>query len=440
MKLYKTDWLVVSADEVLEKMALVVDQGKVISRISWEETGEFLDRNPGAEMADYTAHILFPGFINAHMHQYGLLSHGIPVHGEIRDFEDFLKIFWWPLVEDRIRMKQIGITTRFSAAEMIRSGVTGFCDTLEAPLAEEGALIEQAKIVESIGMKAILSLESSERIDRENGMRCLDENAELIRWCRKNSRLVEGAVCTHTSFSCSVPFLKKAADMAESLEALWQFHLSESRYEPDYAEKHFSSLPVSHYYREGLLSSRVLASQCVKVTEEEIALLRETGVRSVHMPVSNCEVGGGFAPVPAMLKAGVPVALGSDGYDNNFLNVMKMAFLVHKSVLEDPSVMPARDVFRMATESGARALGWENCGTLETGKDADFVCLSRSLPTPVTKENIFDQLVVYGKKESISHVYRQGEALLNKGLLTTLDMDALTEEAAEIAAEFWRNL
>ncbi len=440
MKLYKTDWLVVSADKVLEKMTLVVDQGQVRSWISWDETQEFLSRNPGAEMADFTAHILFPGFINAHMHQYGLLAHGIPVHGEIRDFEDFLKIFWWPLVEDRIRMKQIGITTRFSAAEMIQSGVTGFCDTLEAPLSEEGSLIEQAKIVESIGMKALLSLESSERIDLDNGMRCLEENAELIRWCRENSRLVGGAVCTHTSFSCSVPFLKKAADLAGSLDSLWQFHLSESRYEPDYAAEHFSSLPVNHYYREGLLSSRVLASQCVKVTEEEIALLSETGVRAVHMPVSNCEVGGGFAPVPAMLKAGIPVALGSDGYDNNFLNVMKMAFLVHKSVLEDPSAMPARDVFRMATESGAQALGWTDCGTLETGKDADFVCFSRSIPTPVTRENLFDQIVVYGKKESISHVYRQGEALLENGKLTTLDREALTEEAAETAAEFWRGL
>ena len=74
------------------------------------------------------------------------------------------------------------------------------------------------------------------------------------------------------------------------------------------------------------------------------------------MPVSNCEVGGGIAPVPAMLKAGIEVALGTDGYINDFFTVMKEAFLIHKANEETTEVMSAPEVFRMATEFGAKAM------------------------------------------------------------------------------------
>jgi len=440
IKLYSADWIVVSADLVLKDHILAVKEGRVLSCFPRQELEFFLRSNPGALPPSIKSGILFPGFINAHMHQYGVYAHGIPSGKAPGDFESFLKDYWWPLVEDRLRLEQITLSARYSASEMIRSGITGFCDTLEAPLAEPGILIEQAKAVETTGLRAVLSLESSERISLENGRRCLAENEALIRWARANSLSVEGFVCTHTSFSCSLEFMEDAAALADTLGTSWQFHLSESRYEPDYALSHWGCSPAERYARAGLLSPRVLASQCVKVTPEEIGILSAHGVRAVHMPVSNCEVGGGFAPVPAMLAKGMNVALGTDGYDNNFLNVMKMAFLVHKSVAESPLVMPARDVFRMATEGGAGVLGWNDAGTLEVGKSADFVCMTGALPTPVSEENIFDQIVVYAREEYISHVYRGGEALMEAGRLTRLDQTALAGEVRESAAKFWREL
>ena len=75
------------------------------------------------------------------------------------------------------------------------------------------------------------------------------------------------------------------------------------------------------------------------------------------MPLSNCEVGGGIAPVPDLLAAGVTVGLGSDGYITDMFEVMRGAFLIHKAHRQDPRVMPANVVWKLATEGGAQALG-----------------------------------------------------------------------------------
>lgn len=438
MTLYCADWLVVNPDLVLQDSALLVHNDTVEQILNKADTEKLMSEDP--DLVSESHHLIFPGFINAHMHQYGLLSHGIPIHVEINDFEDFLKKFWWPFVEDRIKGHEVLVTSRASAAELISSGVIGFCDTLEAPLSEPGTLISQAEEIEKIGMRAVLSLESSERISEDNGIYCLKENEKLIRWCRENSSLVSGIVCTHTSFTCSLPFLEKAAVLAESLDAPWQFHLSESRYESDWTMKHHKLRAVPLLDRNGLLSDRVIASQCVKVYSDEIDILQKRGVRPVHMPVSNCEVGGGFSPVPEMLKAGLPVAVGTDGYNNDYIQTLQMAFLVHKAALEDPAVMPAREVFRMGTIHGAKVLGWKNCGSLDIGNKADFVCMSNDFPTPLKMENLFDQIIVFGKKEFISHVYCGGKALMKDKILQTLDAEKVKEDMKECASGFWEGL
>lgn len=435
MFIIKSKYLISSVDLVYVDHSLVVDGENIVDIIPNEQAEK---KYPNAEILDKSNSILMPGFINGHMHQYGVLSRGIPANVEFKDFEGFLWDYWWPFIENRIALKEVKATTRASAMELIESGVIGFCDTLEAPNTEEGTLIEQAKILEEIGMKAILSLESCERISRENGVKCLEENASLIEWSRKNSQLVEGIMCTHTTFTCSEEFLKLAYEKAKELKAPWQFHLSESIYEVNYCLDKFNKRPVEYLDDLGLLDERVIASQCVKVDGEEIKILKDRGVRVVHMPLSNCEVGGGFAPIPDLLEAGVEVALGTDGYINDFFAVMKSAFLLHKAVKEDASVMPAKKVFKMATEYGAKVLGWEDTGRLVTGNKADFIIMEDKFKTPVTIDNIFDQIVVQGEKEYINSVYINGKAVLKDKKLKTLDKEEVVKEMEKVAEEFWK--
>ena len=435
MFIVKSKYLISSIEDVYIDHSLVLEGENIVDILPNDKVER---RYPNAKVIDKRNSILMPGFINAHMHQYGVLSRGIPANIEFKDFEGFLWDYWWPFIENRIGLKEVKATTKASAIELIESGVIGFCDTLEAPNTEEGTLIEQGKILEEIGMKAVLSLESCERISYENGVKCLDENSRLIEWSRKNSKLISGIMCTHTTFTCSDKFLKLAKDKAKELNAPWQFHLSESIYEVDHCLKDYGKLPVKYYDDLRLLDENVLASQCVKINEEEIKILKERNVKAVHMPLSNCEVGGGFAPIPKLLEEGVEVALGTDGYINDFFTVMKAAFLLHKASKEDASVMPASTVFKMATEYGAKVLGWKDTGKLIPNNKADFIIMEDNFKTPVTLDNIFDQIVVQGEKEYIDSVYINGRSVLENKELKIIDKKEVSKEMRAVAEEFWK--
>ena len=436
MLVLKSKFLICCSEEVYEDHALVIE-GETVKDILPNVDVE--KRYPEARCIDKSDCIVSPGFINAHMHQYGVIARGIPVEVQFKDFREFLWDYWWPYIEDRLGLEEVEVTAQASAIELIRSGVIGFCDVLEAPNTEEGTLVAQAKILEQIGIKAILSLESSERISTENGLRCIEENSRFIDWSRKYSKLAQGMICTHTTFTCSDKFLKLAQKKAGELNALWHFHLSESSYEVDFCLKNYHMPPVEYLEHLGLLGGPVLASQCVKVDKREVEILKEREVRVVHVPLSNCEVGGGFSPVPDFLESGITVALGTDGFINDFFQVMKAAFLLHKAVKEDTTVMPAATVFKMATEYGAQALGWRDSGKLKPGYKADAIVMKMGFKTPVTRQNIFDQIVVHGDKEFIDSVYVNGKAILREGRLTTIDEEAVVKEMKNAARKFWES-
>ena len=69
---------------------------------------------------------------------YGTVAHGIHTDKEIKDFSDFLNIFWWPIAEDQIDNELIEKTIAWACVESLMSGVTTIVDTLEAPNAIPG--------------------------------------------------------------------------------------------------------------------------------------------------------------------------------------------------------------------------------------------------------------------------------------------------------------
>ena len=185
-------------------------------------------------------------------------------------------------------------------------------------------------------------------------------------------------------------------------------HASEGTYEPEQALARYGERTFEYYDRLGVAGPSMLASQCVQITPREIEILAERQVRVTHMPLSNCEVGGGIAPIPDMLDAGITVGLGSDGYITDMFEVMRGAFLIHKAHRQDPRVMPASLVWRLATEGGAHALGLEKVGRLAEGWQADLQLIDSALPTPVEPWNLYDQLLLYRSRRDVPRRHGRG--------------------------------
>lgn len=437
------DWLVVAADREAEPGWGLRIVGGVVDAVGPHD--ELRGAHPDDEVVDATGQVVLPGFVNAHVHLYGTLAHGIPAPagGGPTDFWSFLDDYWWPQIEDALDIEMISAATDYVCAEMLRSGTTTFYDILEAPNALPGALLRQKEIVERRGLRGVLSFEATERAGPEIAKLAIQENLDLIDACRDpgtsnaTEALVAGMMCWHTTFTCSADYITEAFGLAADRGVMSHAHLNEGVHEGAWAEEHLGMRTVEFYDQLGIAGPRLLASQCVQLSDRERELLAERGVMVSHMPLANCEVGGGIAPMPELLDAGVTVGLGSDGYVNDFYEVMRGAFLVHKARLQDPGTMPAATVLSMATEGGARALGLERVGRLEPGWSADLQVVDAEFPTPLTAENLAEQLVLWRNHSNVRDVMVAGRWRVRDHEVLDADLARLRARSREQALRLW---
>jgi cytosine/adenosine deaminase-related metal-dependent hydrolase len=430
------DWLITSPTESPKKDWGVRVSGSRIDRVG--PRADLLIEYPQDSIYDMSGYVIAPGFVNAHTHLYGTLAHGIPLAKAPSDFWAFLADFWWPLVEDALDHEMICAATDWVCAEMLRGGTTSFYDCLEAPFAIPEALPAQKEVVDRRGMRGILSFEATQRVSQENGQLGLRENARFIDACRQEGGLVQGMMCFHTTFTCSADFIRLAFDMAAERDGLTHFHCNEGVHEPNYALKHFGMRTLEYYDQLGVTGPKMLASQCVQLSERERAIIAGKQVKVTHMPLSNCEVGGGIAPAPEQVAAGVTLGLGSDGYLNDFFEVMRGAFLIHKANQQNPQVMPGHLVWYLATEGGARSIGLEQVGRLEPGWAADVQVIEvASLPTPLGEHNLYEQLILWRNHAHVEAVMVAGQWRVQGGEVLGADMGAMRARVKANAARMW---
>ena len=437
MVLVLGEWLVLAAERGAERGWGVRVVDGVIDDVG--PNGELGAAHPEDEVVDASGHIVMPGFVNAHVHLYGTLAHGIPApdSGGPSDFWSFLRDYWWPKVEDALDTDMIAAATDYGCAEMLSSGTTTFYDILEAPHAIPDALLMQKEIVERRGMRGFLSFEATERAGPDIARLGLDENVRLIDSCRPDG-LIRGLMCWHTTFTCSADYITEAFGLAAERGVMSHAHVNEGVHEGNWAQDHLGRRTVEFYDSLGVAGPRLLASQCVQLSPRERELLAERDVRVSHMPLANCEVGGGIAPIPELLDAGVTVGLGSDGYVNDFYEVMRGAFLLHKARLQDPGTMAADRVLAMACEGGAQALGLERVGRLEPGWAADLQVVEATFPTPITTNNIAEQLVLWRNQAHVRDVMVDGQWRVRGGDVLHADLDQLRARTREQARRLWQ--
>lgn len=427
-------FLIISADQIIKDHALIYEDGVVVDIVPNEKVAG--DKN----VEDRRDCIVCPSFVNAHSHMYNVVVRGIKAKSidSSLSLKPMLEKWWWPDIENQVNHEHIELTTRYSAYEMLRNGITCVDDILEAPNSAPGCLAIEENVLSQAGMRGILSLESSERISKENGMLCLKENYDFTKAQKEKEAAVRGMMCIHTTFSCSSEFLLEARRQARELDDFIQMHCAEGPDESRYCMEDHGKLPMEYYDELGFLDDRVVAGQCVIMDPKELDIMAKRGVRVTHQPYSNCGYGCGVSPTPAMLDLGIPVGLGTDSFHNDYFEVMRMAALLHKGVHMDSSLMPANVVFRMATELGAKSIGYDNIGTLDRGNFADYLVIDADFPTPLTGYNIMDQMLMRRNSSDIKAVYVAGECVLRDGIPTNFDGDKAKRDIYEFTEDFWR--
>jgi cytosine/adenosine deaminase-related metal-dependent hydrolase len=166
------------------------------------------------------------------------------------------------------------------------------------------------------------------------------------------------------------------------------------------------------------------------------------GASVAHNPMSNMLNAVGTAPVPEMLKKGITVGLGNDGWIYDPFENMRCALTVHRLATRNPSIIGPDEVFRMATLDGAKCYGLENeIGSLEAGKLADIVILDTiRLPTPLTPVSAIGHLVNTFGGRDVDKVFVNGVIVVEGGRLTLVDDEDVSRQSIETADNLWSRL
>ncbi len=374
--------------------------------------------------------LAMPGLTNAHTHCAMTLMRNaaddLPLHEWL-----FNKIF--PM-EDRLTDEDIYWGTSLGAAEMIKSGTTALADMYLH-------MDSTAKAISETGIRANLS-RSPVEFHSDGELKAVDvfEECEEYyrRWNNSSNGRIKVYIEVHSTYLFDQPSLRKASDLAKKLNTGIHIHLLETAKERKDSFEKYNKSPLQICTETGIFDVPVIGAHLVHVSDEDIDMLKKYGVNAVHNPTSNLKLGSGISPVPEMRKAGVNVALGTDGAaSNNNLNMfeeMHLAALIHKGVEQNPELVDARRAFMMATANGARAIGFgDETGVIKAGMKADLILLDTDKPHLVPMNDPFSAVVYSAQGSDVDTVIVDGTVLMERRELTTIDEERVKHEAAEIS-------
>lgn len=412
---------------VLEHHALAVHEGRILDILPSDHAAE---QYQAATLHRLEHHTLIPGLVNCHTHSPMSLLRGL---ADDMPLMEWLNKHIWPAEQQWVNEQFVHDGTQLAIAEMLRAGVTCFNDMYFYPEVS-------ARVATQVGMRATVGLivldfpsswagSADEYLDK--GLALHDKYL--------NDPLIYTAFAPHAPYTVSDEPFKRLEMLNNELEIPVHIHVHETADEIEQSLKQYGVRPLKRLADLGLLSPSLLAVHMTQLTDAEIELVAAHGVNVVHCPESNLKLASGFCPVSRLTRAGVNVALGTDGAASNndldMMGEMRSAALLGKAVAQDASAMSASEVLRMATLNGAKCLNLDHkIGSLVPGKAADIVAVrfnsieSQPLYHPVS------QLVYATGRDQVTDVWINGEHLLNRRRLTTMDEHEILDRTRQ-----WRD-
>jgi 5-methylthioadenosine/S-adenosylhomocysteine deaminase len=411
-----------AAGRVIENGAVAIDGADIAAVDTAAAIGK---QFRGRETINASGQIVMPGLINTHTHAPMVLYRGL---ADDLPLMEWLNNYIFPAESKTVSPEFVRAGTRLAALEMIESGTTTFVDMYYF---EE----EIARETRRAGLRGILG-QTVIQFPVADAKTPADALARADAFINefKGDPLITPAVAPHAIYTLDGPTLRAARDLSKRHNVPTLIHLAESRDETKVAEERRAASPVAYLEGLGFLGPGVLGAHGVWVSDADIQVLKTHNVGISHNPESNMKTASGVAPIPAYLKAGVPVGLATDGAASNndldMFEAMRFAALLAKNESKDPSTLSARTVLEMATIRGARALGMEaRLGSLEAKKRADLITVSVSGARQMPMYDPISHLVYVIHGDDVRNSIVNGKILMRDRKVLTLDDGAVIAEA-----------
>jgi len=409
---------------VLQDHAVAIRQGVIIGLLPIAEARM---RFEASETVSRPQAVLIPGLVNAHVHNPMTLLRGV---ADDLPLMQWLQGHIWPLEAQLIAPDFVADGITLAIAEMVRGGTTCCNENYFFPDVQ-AATYSRHGFRARIGLPIIDFPSAWARTDDEY----FDRAAEVHdQW--RNDPLVGCAFAPHAPYTVSDASFERIRMLSDQLDIPVHCHVHETAHEVAESQQKHGQRPLARLDRLGLVNDRLIAVHMTQLTDAEIALCAERGVSVAHCPESNLKLASGFCPVGRLQRAGVNLAIGTDGAaSNNDLDMFgetRSAALLAKAVADDASVLDAASALRAATLGGARALELDDrIGSIEAGKQADLACVDLGQLETQPLHHVVSQLVYACGRHQVSDVWIAGRPKLRGRVLLDMDADAIVANARQ---------
>jgi 5-methylthioadenosine/S-adenosylhomocysteine deaminase len=409
---------------VLEDHAVAVSGGEIVAVLP---TSEARTRFDAAEIVSRPEAALIPGLINAHAHNPMTLLRGV---ADDLPLKVWLQQHIWPIEAAVIGPEFVADGVTLAIAEMLRGGTTCCNENYFFPDVQ-AATYKRYGFRARVGLPVIDFPTAWAKSDDEY----FDRAGEVHdQW--RDDALVATAFAPHAPYTVSDANFEHIRMLADQLDLPVHLHLHETAQEVEQSQQKHGQRPIARLDRLGLINDRLIAVHMTQLTEGEIHLCAERGVSVVHCPESNLKLASGFCPACALQRAGVNLAIGTDGAaSNNDLDMFgetRTAAILAKAVADDAAGFDAFSALRAATLGGAKAMGFDHLvGSIEPGKQADLVCVDLSALETQPLHHVVSQLIYATGRHQVSDVWIAGKPRLIARELVGMDLPGILANAKQ---------
>jgi 5-methylthioadenosine/S-adenosylhomocysteine deaminase len=417
-------WLVPvePAGVVLEDHAVAVDGDSIVEVLPVAEAAAKYAPRERVALAE---HVLIPGLVNAHTHNPMTLMRGL---ADDLPLMTWLQQHIWPVEGKVIGVDFVRAGVELAIAEMLRGGTTCCSELYFFPDV-------QAAAYKGHGFRAVAGLPIVEFPTAWAGSRDeYFERALAVHDAWRGDALISTAFAPHAPYTVADASFERIRTLSDQLDIPVHLHLMETAQEVEDSKREHGLRPLQRLQKLGLVNDRLIAVHMTQVSDAEVTVCADAGVSVVHCPESNLKLASGFCPAEKLRRAGVNVALGTDGCaSNNDLDMfgeLRTAALLAKGVANDAAAFDAAFVLRAATLNGARAIGCgDKIGSIETGKRADLTAVHMDEVETQPLYNVVSQLVYAVSRRQVSDVWINGQRKLDAGVLVDFDLAGVLDKA-----------
>lgn len=428
-----------SPNRILPKHAIYI-VGDRIKEIG--TTKALTAKYPKAKTLDANGQYVMPGGICAHTHFYSAFARGMAIPGPApKDFPEILQKLWWPL-DRSLDAEAVRYSALLSLVDAIKHGTTTLIDHHASPNCIDGSLDMIADAVDKSGLRGVLCYEVTDRDGTEKANAGINENVRFLkRLASEPHPRLAGTFGLHASLTLSGITLQ--ACRASAPEGTG-FHIHTAEHFSD----EFDSLAksdmrvIDRLNKHGILGPKTITAHGVHFDAREMELLNESGTWLTHQPRSNMNNAVGVAQVESMMRLGIKVCLGNDGFSNAMWEEWKTAYLLHKVHNNDPRRMGGYDVQQMAVYNNAALASIffpsAPIGKLVPGGFADLIFVDYHPFTPLTDGNLPWHIIFGFQQSMVTTTIAAGKILMKDRKLTTLDEAEIAARGMEIAPRIWK--